>query len=140
MKLFSILTACSLLMLPACGDANAGTNKLGDMMDKAGDTIGNAEVATRLKDTLGGLTTTLSGIADGKTAEAVKGKLGGLIDTLNQQLNQIGGIDKLTGMLGGMKDSLVGGLRTQIDKLAGNADVAKAIGPMLEKLQSTLGG
>lgn len=140
MKITTILTLCALLTIPACGDANAGTNKLGDMMDKASDAIGNAEVVTKLKSTLGGLTTTLSGITDGKTAAAVKSELGGLVDMLSAQVDKIGGIDKLTGMLGGLKDSLVGGLMSQVNKLANNEEVANAIGPMLEKLKSTLGG
>ena len=128
MKLLNIVALLALVCLPACGDnANAAGNIV--------DNVKNAAVVKDLTGTFKDLGSTLGGITDGTTAEAAKEKLSGLVDGLKGQLDKLGGISKLTDTLGGLKD----GVMEKIKGLMGNADVTKAIGPILEKLKGLLG-
>tara|TARA_R110002096_G_scaffold3941_9_gene18911 strand:- start:710 stop:1069 length:360 start_codon:yes stop_codon:yes gene_type:complete len=119
-----------MFLLPACGDASAG------VLDKVGDAAKQSDALAKIKGTFTNLTSTLTGITDGETAKAAKGKLEGMIGPLKDQLSSLGGLSKL----GAMKDTLVNGVMSQVTRLIGNADIKSAIGPVLEKLKGALNG
>ena len=138
-KLLSTLAICSLFMIPACGDDAKAGEGANNLINKVGDAAKQTEAFDKVKGTFESLKSTLGGITDGKTAEAAKGKLDGLVGTLKDQMGKLGDLGKLTDKLGSMKDTLTKGLMGQVTKLMGNADVTKAIGPILEKLKGVLG-
>ncbi|MCC6782426.1 MAG: hypothetical protein IT457_06255 [Planctomycetes bacterium] len=105
----------------------------------------------------GEITKLLTGITDGKTAEAAKGQLETLTGSLGKALEGLksageaakGSGEGLAGAAGDLAkkalDSFTPELKTafngiteQITRLLGIADVKTAIGPMLEKLKALL--
>ncbi len=130
MKTLKTIALLSMFLLPACGDASAG------VLDKVGDAAKQSDALAKIKGTFTNLTSTLTGITDGETAKAAKGKLEGMIGPLKDQLSSLGGLSKL----GAMKDTLVNGVMSQVTRLIGNADIKSAIGPVLEKLKGVLNG
>ena len=141
MKLISSLTLLSLFLLPACGDdAKAAGDATKNLMNTVGDVAKQTAAFDKLKGTFEGLKSTLAGITDGATAEQAKGKLSGMVDTLKEQMGSLGDMGKLSDSLSGVKDGLVKGIMGQLTGLMGNADIQKAIGPVLEKLKGVLGG
>lgn len=105
-----------------------------------GDATKQAAVLDKLKGTVSELTKSLSGIADGATAEKAKSGLEGLVGNLKTQIGELGSLGKLSDSLSGMKDGLLKPVMEKVTGLMGNADIAKAIGPVLEQLKGVLGG
>lgn len=131
-----VLPVCFLL--PACGEkaANAGTN----MLNSVGDATKQMASLDKLKSTITDLSKTLGGITDGATAEKAKGALENLIGGLKGQLGDLSGLGKLTDEVAGMKAGLLKPVAEQVTKLLGNADIAKAIGPVLNQLKGLVSG
>jgi hypothetical protein len=131
-----VLVACALL-LPSCGDdAAKAAEKLGSAAKEL--VAKQAPLFDKVKASIGTLTTTLSGITDGPTAEKAKATLEGLTGTLKTQLGDLGGLGKLADSLATEKAAL---LKAPIDKITGllaNADVKAKIGTVLDQLLALL--
>ena len=85
----------------------------------------------KVTGTVGELTKTLAGITDGASAEKMKTALEGQVKALGAEM----------GDLGSLKGSVEGMLKPLMEKvtgLLGNADIKKAIGPVLEQLKGLL--
>ena len=132
MKTLKTIAVLSLLLLPACGESGGE----GGVLDKVGNVAKQADVMGKLKGTLSSLQATLTGVTDGKTAQAAKGKLEGLIAPLKSQLGDLGGLGKL----GSLKDGAIKTVMGQVTRLLGSADINSILGPVLQKLKGTLTG
>ncbi|MBL9077638.1 MAG: hypothetical protein JNL08_09050 [Planctomycetes bacterium] len=131
-----VLPLC--LLFPACGEnaakaAETATSMLGDAQKQ----LASLDAA---KPVVGDLMQTLSGITDGKSAEAAKASLEKLTIGLKEQLGSLGDLGKLSGTLATTKDSLLKPVLDKVAGLLGNAEVAKAIGPVLTQLKGLIGG
>jgi len=119
-------------LLASCGDkAAANTNTPSVDASALKDVKATTGAAEKVSGTVAELMKTLSGITDGATAEKAKSALEGQAKTLGGQL----------GDLGALKSSVEGVLKPLMDKvngLLGNADIKKAIGPVLEQLKGLL--
>ncbi len=128
----------SFLLVTACGEgAKAAAGDAANIANKAAEAAKNMPAAAALASTWSDLSKTLSGITDGATAEKAKTGLTTIVETLKGQIGSLGGIAKATEGAGG---DVVKGITDQVKKLLANADVAKAIGPVLEQLQGLVGG
>jgi hypothetical protein len=144
------LVLASFLLFPACGDKAANAANPADVTKNATDAAKNAAamvgdatkqtaVLDKLKGTFTELTKSLGTITDGATAEKAKGGLETLVGTLKTQMGELGGLGKLADSVVTMKDGLMKPVMEQVTKLMGNADITKAIGPVLEQLKGLLG-
>jgi len=131
-----VLPVCFLF--PACGEkaANAGTDLLNSAVGDVGKQTASLD---KVKSTAGDLMKTLGSITDGATAEKAKGTLEGLVSGLKGQLSDLGSLGKLSDSVSGMKDTVLKPVMEKVTGLLGNADIAKAIGPVLNQLKGLLG-
>jgi hypothetical protein len=131
-----VLPVCFLF--PACGEkaANAGSN----VMNMVGDATKQVASLDKLKSVAGDLSKTLGGITDGATAEKAKGALETLVGSLKGQLGELGNLGTLTDTVASAKDAVLKPLMEKITGLLGNADISKAIGPVLNQLKGLVGG
>lgn len=132
MSILKTTAVLAIFLFPACGDAGSE----GSVLDKVGKVAKQADVMGKLKGTLSSLQATLTGVTDGTTAQAAKGKLDGLIGPLKSQLGDLGGLSKL----GSLKDGAIKGVMGQVTRLLGNADINSVLGPILQKLKGALNG
>ncbi|MFK7738876.1 MAG: hypothetical protein AB8H80_01035 [Planctomycetota bacterium] len=128
MKLLNIVALLGLFCLPACGEGA----KAGDVMNKAGEAMKGLDFGK----TLTAITSKLGSITDGKTAEAAKGDLDGMVNKLEGEMKEAGGLAKIGDKLGAMKGTVM----KAITGLMGKADITKHIGPILTKLKGMIGG
>lgn len=137
-NLRNLVVLLSLFLLGACG-SEAGA---------AGNVTGTADSVTKL----------LSGITDSKTAEAAKTELTSLTETLSGALGSLKSTAESTTETTGadVKDKLgalakkaasaispemtksFSGITEQVARLMGNPEIAKVIGPTLEKLKGLI--
>lgn len=137
MKILPLIVS-SFLFVAACGEgAKAAAGDAANLANKAAEAAKSLPGAAAVASTWTDLSRTLSGITDGATAEKAKSGLTTIVDTLKGQIGSLGGIAKATEGVGG---DVVKGITEQVKKLLANADVAKAIGPVLEQLQGLVGG
>lgn len=129
----------SFAALTACGEkASAAMNDATRLAAEAADAAKKLPAFAAASATVADLTKSLSGITDGATAAKAKAQLTALVDSLQQQVGALGGLDKLTASLG--NGDLMKGVTAQVTKLMGNADIAGSVGPVLEKLKALLAG
>lgn len=138
MRYLTSLVLPFCFLMPACGEkaANAGTN----VLNSVGDAAKQMASLDKVKSTVGDLTKTLGSITDGATAEQAKGTLENLVSGLKGQLGELGGLGKLTDSVAGMKDGLLKPVMDKVTGLLGNAEIAKAIGPVLNQLKGLISG
>lgn len=138
MKLPVLVLSSLLVLVPACGDkANAAMVEAQRAANQMVDATKNALGA---QSTFGDLTKVLGGITDGVTADKAKAQLTKLVDTLKTQVGSLGGLSQFTSKLGAGADGLLKTATDQINKLVGNAEISKSIGPVLEQLKGLLAG
>ena len=133
MKAFRALSLLAAVALPACG-GDAPTEP--DPLRKAASKLARAPLIAKVTKTLANLKTTLVTVTDGATAEAAKTRLSSLVTDLQDQVDKLGGTEKLTGALGGFKTSLT----EKIGELLNDSEIQRAIGPALQKLKGLIAG
>ncbi len=142
MKISTLVLVSACAFLVGCGDsADASMQKamnqaMGEVqrgMQQAQQQM--AAAMPMLQQAWSDIGKSLNGIADGATAQQAKAALTKLVADLQAQAQQLGGADKLAASLG--KDA-VKALQAQVSALSNNADVQKAVGPVLEQLRALL--
>jgi hypothetical protein len=143
MRILTPVLVAFAFLLPCCGDDAAKA------AEKAGEAKGTVEAGKemlakqapqfeKVKTSISSLTSTLSGITDGPTAEKAKATLDGLATTLMTQLGDLSNLGKLADSLAAEKATLLKAPVDKIKSLLANADVKAKIGGVLEQLQALL--
>lgn len=134
MKITSFALLLPLLFVtPSCG-GEAGAAGAGAMMEQAKKF---APLLDQVKGSFGSLTTALTGITDGASAEKAKGAIETAMTALKDPMAKIAELklDAATlAPLAGLKTSAMGALT----KLMDNKDVVGKIGPVLTSLKDML--
>lgn len=144
MRNYFPLVLTSLLLFSACGDkaanaANAG-NAANAAAAAAGDAAKQIAAVDKLKAPVADAIKLLGTITDGASAEKAKAGLEGVVGSLKTHLSELGGLGKLGDAAMKAKDGLLKPVMDKVTGLLGNADITKAIGPVLEQLKGLLGG
>jgi hypothetical protein len=109
-------------------------------LNQAAAAIKQTENLNKLKTTLTSLGKSLAQVSDGATADKAKATLMGLVAPLQAQLAELSKLGDGDGSLVAMKDTLMKAATTQVNSLMSNAEVKKAVGPVLEQIKSALAG
>lgn len=138
MKLPVLVLSCLLFLVSACGEkANAA---MAEAQKAANQMVDATKNALGAQSTFGDLSKMLSGITDGASADKAKDQLTKLVETFKTQVGSLGGLSQFTSKLGSGADGLMKTAMDQINKLVGNAEITKSIGPVLEQLKGVLAG
>ena len=138
MQLPVLVLSSLLCLVPACGEkANAA---MAEAQKAANQMVDATKNALGAQTTFADLSQVLGGITDGASADQAKAQLTKLVETWKTQVGSLGGLSQFTSKLGAGADGLLKSAMGQVDKLVGNAEIKKSIGPVLEQLKAALAG
>jgi|688.fasta_scaffold06464_16 hypothetical protein len=124
--------------------ATAAQNKLNDSMNEALNAVrgveGGGEMVQSIRDIIGNIASTLSGIKDEASATAAAPELTKFTESLGSMNESFAKLpEPAKKVLSGLFDSALGDLKPQIEKILAIPGIDKVIKPVLDALLEKLG-